>query len=152
VARWLRSIASLLTVVAIAGTPALLSACVALCMPGTEAHVAGDHAADASLPARHAAPDANASMTACAEHPTAASPATAVTQMSEAGRHCCAEGLTAPAASITASRADTHLLLVAVAPSRVSWTSAPRLALIARRHGPAVPPPSPPRTSAVLRI
>lgn len=151
-ARWLRSVASLLTLVTVAGTPAMLSACVALCMPGMDAHVAVGHTADTSMPTHHAAPAVETSAPACAEHGATAIPVAVDAQVSRTGDHCCAEGLTAPAASSTASRADTHLLVVAVAPLRVSWTSGPKRAPVTRRHDPAAPPPSPPRTSVVLRI
>ena len=53
---------------------------------------------------------ADASMTACAEHQTAATTAPADARMSKAGGRCCADGLAAPAASVTAHRADTHLV------------------------------------------
>jgi len=138
VARWLRPLASLLTVVTIAGAPALLSACVALCLPGMEA--------------QNAAPAAGASATACADHVAAAVPVPAAAQLSGTAAHCCADGLTVFAASITAPRVGTHPPVAAVAPLRVSWTAEPKRLTVARRHDPAAPPPSPPRTSAVLRI
>jgi len=138
VVRGLRSIASLLTVITIAGTPAVLSACVALCLPGMAAH--------------HVAPAVEATATACAEHVAAAIRVQADAQVSATGDHCCGDGLTALAASITAPRAGTHPPVAAVVPSRVSWTAEPKRPAVARRHDPAAPPPSPPRTSAVLRI
>jgi hypothetical protein len=133
VARWLRSVASLLTVVIIAGTPAVLSACVALCRPGMEAS-----AVELAAPA-------------CAEHQAAAMPVQADGRMSGNSGHCCADGLTAPAPSITASRAS-HLLVATVSPSRLSWTQVARSTLVTARPDVTGPPPSPPRTSAVLRI
>jgi hypothetical protein len=152
VARWLRSIASLLTVVTIAGTPAMLSACVALCMPGMEAHVAVDHTADASMPAHHAAPGADAALSACAEHPTAATTSPADARISRAGGHCCADGLAAPVASVTAHRADTRLVDAAVMTPRAAWAPLPtRHPTTLGRH-PAGNPPSPPRLLSVLRI
>jgi len=138
VARWLRALASLLTVVSIAGTPAVLSACVAVCLPGMQAH--------------HETPAVEASATACAEHLAATIPVPADAQVSRTGGHCCADGLAAPAASVTASRADLHPPVAAVVPSRLSWTADPKRRTVARRHDPAAPPPSPPRTPAVLRI
>ena len=136
--RWLRPLASLLTVVTIAGTPAVLSACVALCLPGMAAH--------------HMAPAVEADSTACAEHVAAATPAPADAQVSATGDDCCANGLTVLAASVTAPRTGSHPPVAAVVPSRVSWTAQPRRPAVARRHDSAAPPPSPPRTSAVLRI
>jgi hypothetical protein len=133
VARWLRSIASLLTVVAIAGTPAVLSACVALCRPGM------------------AAPAAEPPAPGCAEHLAAAMPVQADARMSGGGGQCCVDGLTAPAPSITASRASL-LLVASVIPPRVSWTLAATPTPVTVRPDLTVPPPSPPRTSAVLRI
>jgi hypothetical protein len=151
VARWLRSIASLLTVVTIAGTPAVLSACVALCMPGPDAHVAVDHTADASMPAHHAAPPADAATTACAEHPAGATAALADAP-SRAGGHCCADGLAAPAASVTAHRADTRVVDATVLTPRASWAPVPTPHPTTLRLRPAGIPPSPPRLLAVLRV
>jgi hypothetical protein len=124
--------------VTIAGAPAVLSACVALCLPGMAAH--------------HVAPAVEASATACAEHVAAAVPVPADAQLSGTAAHCCGDGLTVLAASSTAPRVGTHPPVAAVAPLRVSWTAEPKRPAFARRHDPAAPPPSPPRTSAVLRI
>jgi hypothetical protein len=152
VARWLRSLASLLTVVTIAGTPALLSACVALCMPDMAAHVAVDHTAGASMPAHHAAPPADAATTACAEHPAGATTALADALFSRAGGDCCADGLAAPAASVTAHRADTRVVDATVLTPRASWAPVPTSHPTTLRLRPAGIPPSPPRLLSVLRV
>lgn len=122
----------------IAGAPAVLSACVALCLPGMGAH--------------HVTTAVETSAIACAEHVAAAVPVQADAQLSGFTDHCCGDGLTVLPASVIDARVGAHQPLAAVAPLRASWSAESKGPIVARRHDPTAPPPSPHRTSAVLRI
>jgi hypothetical protein len=139
----MRPLASLLAAVTTVASPAVLSACLALCLPGMRGHqmtaVAGPEATVAAAEA------------GCAEHaaPAPVAPAAAVTA-SDAG--CCVEGLTEPAPSVTAERAGPRLGLTSELAPLMAWTSAPFPSAAARVRGDRGAPPPPLRRPSVLRI
>ncbi len=141
VARLMRPLASLLAAVTTVATPAVLAACLALCMPGMSGHQMAV-AADAAV----ASPDAG-----CPDHAVAA-PAAPATAVAASAAACCIDGLTETAPSVTAERTGTRHTLTAALVPFVVWTPAP-VSRVAPRvaHDRGSPPPSVRRPS-VLRI
>jgi hypothetical protein len=143
VARLLRPLASLLAVVTTVTTPAVLAACLALCMPGMRGHVM---AAAAPPLASVAALDAG-----CPDHEAAAPAAPGVT-LTASGAACCVEGLTAAAPSVAAERADSRLGPAGIVAPVSTWAFAPPLHAPARVTHDRGSPPPPFRHPSVLRI
>ncbi len=139
----MRPLASLLAVVTTVTTPAVLAACLALCMPGMRGHVM---AAQAAPLASVAAPDAG-----CPDHEAAAPAAPGVT-LTASGAACCVDGLTAAAPSVVAERADNRAGAASVLTPVVTWTSAPLARATVRVAYDRGSPPPPLRRPSVLRI
>jgi len=151
-------VATLVTVLALTGAPGVLSACVTLCLPEMSGHAQLD---GGSGPGEHdrAASPTIASQAALHDHHAmdhgggsapAPVPATSA-RMNGACDDCCAAGIETTVAAVVSARQDTHAVLAPLAAHQtaaVAWLSESRPHLTT----PAVPPPSPPRTSAVLRI
>jgi hypothetical protein len=139
----MRPLASLLAVVTNVTTPAVLAACLALCMPGMRGHVMAEVAApEASV----AAPEAG-----CPDH-EAAAPAAPGATLTASGAACCVEGLTAAAPSMAAARADSRMGPAGVVAPVSTWTFAPSLHAPARVTHDRGSPPPPLRRPSVLRI
>ena len=139
----MRPLAALLAVVTTVTTPAVLAACLALCMPGMRGHVMAMAAAPT---ASMATPE-----TGCPDHEAAAPAASAVT-LTASDAACCVDALTAAAPTVAAERAGTGLGPAGVLAPVLPWTSAP-LPRVAPRvaHDRGSPPP-PLRRLSVLRI
>ncbi len=141
----MRPLASLLAVVTTVTTPAVLAACLALCMPGMSGH---QMVAAVAVGGSVASPDAG-----CPDHAVAApvAPATAVAASAAA---CCTDALAAGAPSVTVERTGTRHTLAGVLVPFVAWTPAPLPRAASRlAHDRGSPPPPPPfHRPAVLRI
>lgn len=153
-----RRVAAVITVCTLAGAPAVLSACVTLCLPEMPGHAqiasaAGDGEAEDSTPAT-AAPTAAVHDHHAMGHDgvpaTVPAPATSA-RLSTACDDCCPDGVQTAAQAVVPLRQDAHALvatLVAPEPGAAVWLTEQRPPLIVQ----AIAPPSPPRSSAVLRI
>lgn len=140
VARLMRPLASLLAVTTTVATPAVLAACLALCMPGMPGHAMAASVASAS-PA-----DAG-----CPDH-TAAAPIAPAVSVTASGAACCVDGLTSGAPSVAAERVDTRVGPAGVVAPVSTWTLAlPLHASVHVTHDRGSPPP-PLRRPSVLRI
>lgn len=140
----MRPLASLLAVATTVTTPAVLAACVALCMPGMRGHVM-------TTVAEPIASVAAADEAGCAEH-EAAAPVGAGVAVAASDAACCVDGLTAAAPSVAAERADTRAGAAGEFTPVVTWTSAPLdRATVRVAHDRGSPPPLL-RRSSVLRI
>ncbi len=146
VARWVRSVASLITVLTLAGTPALLSACVALC-PVMEADAAGSAGptghGDHAMPADDAEPMGG--------HHTAATALPDAPNVTGTGHHCCQDGLASSVTPVTAGRAATQVVDASAVAARAWWVHTVVTAPVPLRERLARPP-DPPSAAAVLRI
>lgn len=139
----MRPLASLLAVVTTVTTPAVLAACLALCMPGMRGHVMAAQAAPA---ASVAAPDAG-----CPDHDAAAPAAPGVT-LTASYAACCVDGLASAASSVTGERAETRAGAAGVVAPVSTGTFAPSLHAPARVTHDRGSPPPPLRRPSVLRI
>lgn len=150
-------VAALVTVLTLAGAPAVLSACVTLCLPPTAGHAGldggpGGVVPTAAVPAAAAAAhdhDAMGHADAVAVPPA---PATSG-QWTAACDECCADGVatTVPAVAPLRQNPQSQALLATLTAhdsAAVIWLPETRPRLTA----PPPTPPSPPRTPAVLRI
>lgn len=139
----MRPLASLLAVVTTVTTPAVLAACLALCMPGMRGHVMAAAAAPSDSVA---APEAG-----CPDH-EAATPAAPAATLTTSGAACCVDGLTAAAPSVAAERADSRAGAAGVVALMSTWTLAPARPALARVTLDRGSPPPPLRRPSVLRI
>jgi hypothetical protein len=147
---------ALLTAATLAGTPAVVGACLALCVPGLAAGAARSTGTPAASHvvhgARHEPPEpishSHHHETAPSEEALSSTPPA----LDALDRGCCEDTATAPLASLTAARAMPAPPTTAVA----GPPGQPRVPLLARivdsRAGPPVEPPRPVRTAAILRI
>jgi len=155
---------SLATVFALSGFPAVLSACMALCVQGVPvvamAHQDGasaGHAAHAPAPMPAAASDHSHHRSPAAPEPAAAaaesttSPEAFDARLSATGTNCCPDGV---AFAIGTGVARTNAQALVAAPMVVSVTLVllTTAVLDAELHSPPVSPPAPSRAPLVLRI
>ncbi|MCC6987961.1 MAG: hypothetical protein IT181_03115 [Acidobacteria bacterium] len=139
----MRPLAALLAVVTTVTTPAVLAACLALCMPGMRGHVMAMAAAPT---ASVATPEVG-----CPDHGAAAPTAPGVT-LTASGAACCVDALTAAAPAVAAERADTRAGAADALTPVLAWTSAPLLRADVRVAHDRGSPPPPLRRVSVLRI
>jgi hypothetical protein len=152
-------------VITLSGSPAVLAACGALCLPGvdTQASTADGatvaHAAHSPVPAvaalhvHHGSPVSAEAATAPAT--LGSSPAWSHAAVSPACSECCSDRQTALVAGAGVERVDAFTLRAAPAASPVPGfllTTAVGGASPSGPPRPPVPPPSPARAVLVLRI
>ncbi len=162
VASLAKRLTSLAIVIALSGSPAVLSACMALCLQDmatashTDSQLAGHAAhvaaapAGASAHAHHGSPVSNES--------TATGPATGSSHASSEGRlgapctNCCPEGQAMMVAGLGVERIDAKSFSATTMASRMASFFVTLPGLGASPPSPPVPPPSPTRALLVLRI
>jgi hypothetical protein len=158
-----KRLTSLAIVIALSGAPAVLSACMALCLQGvvtaashSESQSAGHaahRAAAPAVPAAHAhhgspVPDESAAIA-----PTAASSSdSSEARLSTTCTNCCPEGQAVLVAGPNVERTDAKSFSATPAVSQVASFLLTPPGLGASPPSPPVPPPSPTRASLVLRI
>ena len=159
-----KRLTSLAIVIALSGSPAVLSACMALCLQGVAtaashtdgqsaghtAHVAAAVPAGASTHAHHGSPVSNESA-ATASATAASSRQSSEAPLSATCTNCCPEGPAMLAAGLGVERTDAKAFgaapAIQVASFRVSVASHAAAPL-----RPPVPPPSPTRAPLALRL
>lgn len=150
---------SLATVAALSGSPAVLSACIALCLPGVAATtVLHEHGAPVGH-AAHAAASTPSVVSGHAHHASRASHSPVAAAFDSASRdssdarlnatckNCCPDGQVALVAGV--KRADPHALGAAPVVSQVTSFVVTTSVLSASPPSPRL---APPRTLLVLRI
>ena len=158
-----KRLTSLAIVIALSGAPAVLSACMALCLQGvvTAASHSGNQAAgDAGHPAAtpagaaaHAHHGSPVPAESAATAPTSASPSDpSEARLSTTCTNCCPEGQAVLVAGTNVERTDAKSVRATTAVSQVASFLLTPLALGASPPSPPVPPPSPTRAPLVLRI
>jgi len=144
VVRLVRPLASLVALATTVATPAVLAACLALCVPGMRGHVM---AAPAAPDVAAASPEPG-----CHDIEPIGVPAGQVVTVSASEAACCVEGLTAAAPSVAAERADSRMGTAGVVAPVSTWTFAPPLPTLVRITHDRGSPPPPLRRPSVLRI
>lgn len=139
----MRPLASLLAVAMTVATPAVLAACVALCMPGMRGHAMATVAADEA--------SAAASASGCADH-EATAPAASGDTVTASDVPCCVDRLTAAAPSVVVERVDTRPGLASMPTTVAVWTLAPPWRAGVRLAHPGGSSPPVLRRPSVLRI
>jgi len=158
-----KRLTSLAIAIALSGSPAVLSACMALCLPGvdtaasnTDSQSAGHAAHLAAAPAgasAHAHHGSSVSHESAATAPTTASShGSAEARLSTTCTNCCPEGQAVLVAGPGVERTDAKSFSVTSTGSQVASFLPTPLGLRASPPNPPVPPPSPTRAPLVLRI
>lgn len=144
-----RTLTSLVMVTALAGSPALVSACLVACLPATAETAAAPHEAVAAAAAHaHHGIGADRSNTGAV---TAMPDAHHGARIDGECHDCCARAADALDAGVAGERPAA--LAVALAPGLgAAHPARVALTLDERRVPPLVPPPAPVRASRVLRI
>ena len=159
-----KRLTSLAIVIALSGSPAVLSACISLCLQGvataashTDSQSAGHAAhssaaipAGASAHAHHGSPVSNES--AVAGPATASSQDSSEAHLSATCTNCCPEGQAMVLAAPGAERIDAKSFSATPIASRMASFLVTLPGLGASPPSPPVPPPSPTRALLVLRI
>jgi hypothetical protein len=158
-----KRLTSLAIAIALSGSPAVLSACMALCLPGvhtaasdTDTQPAGHAAplaaapASASAHAHHGSPVSNES--AATAPTTASSDGLSETRLSATCTNCCPEGQVILVVGPGVERTDAKFFSVSSTASQVASVLPTPLGLEASPPSQPVPPPSPTRAPVVLRI
>ncbi len=168
---WQSRAVSFVMVFALAGAPAVLVGCAALCMPGmthgSSMEIAGtvdSHAAHGSMPLSHAAADEattdknvtrasghHSSLAQQSEQPRSALRAEAVASAIVSERNCCSSDDTVLTALVTAVRADTGTLLATTPVLATTFRSLRPLGSRAK-FSLHIPPLTPIRALLVLRV
>ena len=158
-----RRLTSLVMVFTLSGSPAVLAACMAVCLGvATAASLEGStsvgHAAHTPVPAPTVASGHAHHGSAASNEPTAVatnrafSPAWSDARVSAACGDCCAAGRLALVASAGVERVNALTLGAGPAASPVASFLLTTSVLGASSPGPLLPPPSPTRAPLVLRI
>ena len=164
VASWPKRLTSFAIVIALSGSPAMLSACMALCLQGVAtaashpdsqsaghaAHVAAAVPAGASAHAHHGSRVSNES--AATGSATGSSHHLSETRLGTPCTNCCPEGQGTMVAGPGVERIDAKAFSATPLASRMTSFLAPLSGLGAPPPSPPVPPPSPTRALRVLRI
>ena len=158
-----KRLTSLAIVIALSGSPAVLSACMALCLPGvvtaasdTDSPSAGHAAhlavspASASAHAHHGSPVSNESATTAPT--TASSHGSSEARLSATCTNCCPEGQAILVAGPGVERSDAKFFSASSTVSQMASVLPTLRGLGASPPSPPVPPPSPTRAHVVLRI
>lgn len=158
-----KRLTGLAIVIALSGSPAVLSACMALCLQdmatashtdspsaGHAAHVTAAVPAGASAHAHHASPVSNGS--AATGSATASSHDSAERRLSGPCTNCCPQRQAMSVAEPGVERIDTKSFSAAPLASRAASFLVTLPGLGAPSPSPPVSPPSPTKTLLVLRI
>ena len=159
-----KRLTSLAIVIALSGSPAVLSACMALCLQGVAtaashpdsqsaghaAHLAAVVPPGASAHAHHGAPVSNES--AATRPATQLSHASSEARLSAPCTNCCPEGQATMVAGRGVERIDATSFSATPIASQVASFLVTLPGLGASPPSPPVPPPSPTRALLVLRI
>jgi len=159
VTSWAQRLVSFATVIAVSGSPAVLSVCMAQCLPaGPAAATSMDHGPAAGHAAHAPAPAAasgHAHHAAPASHEAASgrssSPESSHARLIATCGNCCVDGHAAVSTGVGVERAVAQKCAAAPSASPLAsylWTTVVGASL----PRPTVPPPSPTRAPLVLRI
>lgn len=156
-----RRLTSLVTVLALAGSPAAVSACIAACLQVTPA-AAMTHDEGAAVDHReHASTPPQVATSGHAHHASSAAPAPAAsagdrslptTHLAAACGNCCPDGLISLVASPGVERTNAHASGASSVPTPTASFLLTASGLRANPLSPPVSPPSPARAPLVLRI
>jgi len=155
-ARWAKPLTIIATTLALSGSPAVLSVCLALCLHDMPAPMAPHHAEGQAAPAAAAPHHGHHAST---DLPTApaidAAPAArdeAATRLTARGGNCCSDAQLAFMAGPRVERTDVVSLAVASAAAPPSWLQPLIAGHVGLSAGPPVSPPPPFSAPLPLRI
>jgi hypothetical protein len=156
---WSHGLAAVALAFALSGSPAMLAACMALCVDGPMMTTAGHSGHGALAPevvpeaTSHAHHDHGAAATPTTERPAthlAVAPQTPDARLMATCSDCCFDGGSMPAAGLRAERRDVNSAPLA-ATARLTSVDLSHAAQ-ASPPGPPIPPSSPARMPIALRI